>query len=102
MKMPRARLARETDLVFRIAYCVPTERNTKYAIRTVVNTANVGLVSFQLLTVILFSKQEKSFYRLFGLHWWTVARANKPTHPRRHMRGKAASSGDCSNQAMRR
>ena len=54
---PAANLAREADFVFRIAYCVTTGRNTEYAIRTVVNTANVGLTSLPHPNDILFFKE---------------------------------------------
>ncbi len=57
MKTPRATGAREAGFVFRIAYCVTTERNTEYAIRTMAELLNVGLTIFSPPTIILFSKQ---------------------------------------------
>ena len=42
-----ASAARETELVFRIAYCcVTTGWNTEYAIRTVADSLNVALATF--------------------------------------------------------
>ncbi len=62
MKTPRAGLAREADLVFRIAYCVATiGRNTQYAIRTMAELLNVGLTIFSPPTIILFSKQSNGW-----------------------------------------
>ena len=56
MKNLAARLAREVDLVVRIAYCVTTGRNTEYAIRTVAYTTDVSLTLLLQLTIMLFSK----------------------------------------------